>query len=423
MKRRAFLLGAVGAAAGAAYLFRPTDHGGAHDPYFLGLSAQLREQRLARPVMVVDLDRVDHNIAELRKSVRDPVAYRVVAKSLPSPRLLEYITAKARSDRLMVFHQPFLNEIARRMPQSDVLIGKPFPVAAAARFYDEHRGHGFDPARQLQWLVDTPERVQQYANLARSRNLNLQVNVEIDVGLHRGGVTGGAGVAAMLQRIDAESNLRFAGFMGYDAHVSKVPTAMGLREREFSAVLARYREAVDTWRGMSAGADPAKLTLNAAGSPTFRLWEGREEANEMAAGSGLVMPLDFDIDTLASHLPALFIATPVLKASGPTQIPVAPAIGQVHAVWDPNRERTFFIYGGYWKARPVSPPGLVQNPIYGRSTNQEILNGSSRVELGVDDYVFYRPTQSEFVMLQFGDLAIVRDGRIVDFWPVLGQPA
>lgn len=420
MKRRAFLLGAAGAAAGAAYLFRPEDRGGAHDPYFLGLSAQLREQKLARPVMIVDLDRVDRNIVELRKSVRDPVAYRVVAKSLPSPRLLEYILGRAATDRLMVFHQPFLNEVARRMPDTDVLIGKPFPVAAAERFYDRHRG-GFDPARQLQWLVDSPERLQQYAALARGRNLKLRVNVEIDVGLHRGGVTGSAGVADMLRRIDGEPNLEFAGFMGYDAHVSKVPTAMGLREREFSAVLARYREAVDTWRGTTAGGDPASLTLNAAGSPTFRLWEGRDEANEMAAGSGLVMPLDFDIDTLASHLPALFIATPVLKASGPTQIPVAPAIGQVHALWDPNRERTFFIYGGYWKAQPVSPPGLVQNPIYGRSTNQEILNGSSRTELGVDDYVFYRPTQSEFVMLQFGDLAVVRGGRIVDFWPVLEQ--
>jgi D-serine deaminase-like pyridoxal phosphate-dependent protein len=50
-----------------------------------------------------------------------------------------------------------------------------------------------------------------------------------------------------------------------------------------------------------------------------------------------------------------------------------------------------------------------------------MLNGAKGIELEVDDFVFMRPTQSEFVMLQFGDLAIVRDGKIVDAWPVLDQ--
>ena len=41
--------------------------------------------------------------------------------------------------------------------------------------------------------------------------------------------------------------------------------------------------------------------------------------------------------------------------------------------------------------------------------------------LGIDDYVFLRPTQSEAVMLQFGDLQVVRGGQIVDRWPVFTQ--
>jgi len=40
---------------------------------------------------------------------------------------------------------------------------------------------------------------------------------------------------------------------------------------------------------------------------------------------------------------------------------------------------------------------------------------------GVDDFAFMRPTQSEFVMLQFGDLIMVRGGEIVDAWSVLDQ--
>ncbi|MGH7896930.1 MAG: DSD1 family PLP-dependent enzyme, partial [Candidatus Binatia bacterium] len=92
---------------------------------------------------------------------------------------------------------------------------------------------------------------------------------------------------------------------------------------------------------------------------------------------------------------------------------------RVFSWWDPNRCRTFFIYGGYWKAKYASPPGLRANDLYGHSSNQEMVNGSLAIDIGPDDHVFLRPTQSESVFLQFGDLVILRGGRIVDRWPVL----
>ena len=65
-----------------------------------------------------------------------------------------------------------------------------------------------------------------------------------------------------------------------------------------------------------------------------------------------------------------------------------------------------------------SPSGLQSNGVYGRSSNQEMVNGSETVGLAVEDQVFLRPTQSESVLLQFGDLLAVRGGRIVEMWPV-----
>jgi D-serine deaminase-like pyridoxal phosphate-dependent protein len=82
-------------------------------------------------------------------------------------------------------------------------------------------------------------------------------------------------------------------------------------------------------------------------------------------------------------------------------------------------ERLYYIYGGYWKANMVSP-AEVGKPIY-QSTNQSPITTSRQVDLAVDDYMFLRPTQSEFVMLQFGDLLAVADGEIVDRWPVFDQ--
>jgi D-serine deaminase-like pyridoxal phosphate-dependent protein len=163
------------------------------------------------------------------------------------------------------------------------------------------------------------------------------------------------------------------------------------------------------------------VLLNAGGSPTYQMYDqGTYPFNELAAGSCLVMPTDFDLPTLADHVPASYIATPVLKALDTLEIPGID-LGAIQSLWDPNRARTFFTYGGYWKARPESPRGLVNNPLFGRSTNQEMLNGSRNIHLQPDDWVFLRPTQSEFVFLQFGDIAVYDKGIITERWPVFAE--
>lgn len=137
-----------------------------------------------------------------------------------------------------------------------------------------------------------------------------------------------------------------------------------------------------------------------------------------------VIVLDLDIlDSLSGHNPAMFIATPVLKKMQGTTLPflefLTPILKRLKRSW----ATTLFIYGGYWKALPLSPGGLVINKLYGRSTNQEMWNGPENTAVDVDDYVFFRPTQSESVMLQFGDLFVVRSDEIVTRWPVFSLGA
>ena len=419
MKRRQFIAGTAAAGLLGAALLRPEDRGdGAHAPYFAQLQQALHQAGIAKPTMLIDLDRLDHNIAQMQQWLAPGMGYRAVAKSLPSLTLLDYVGRQTNSKRLMVFHQPFLNQIATALPDADLLLGKPMPVAAAQRYYQLHQGR-FDPARQLQWLIDSPARLLEYAELARGLDSTLQVNLEIDVGLHRGGFQGSADFAEALRLLARTPQLQFSGLMGYEPQVAAAPAVLGLQRREFAAATAKYSEFLVQLR--NAGLDRQGNCYNAAGSPTFRFWKPVTGiANELSVGTGLLKPSDYDITSLDSHRPAAFIATPVLKAQAGMQLPVLPAAGKAQALWDPNRAQSFFIYGGYWKAEPVSPAGLKSNALYGRSTNQELLNGSARVKLQVGDSVFLRPTQSEFVLLQFGDLAAVRGGKIVDFWPVLG---
>ncbi|MBL4906605.1 MAG: hypothetical protein JKX94_04060, partial [Sneathiella sp.] len=126
---------------------------------------------------------------------------------------------------------------------------------------------------------------------------------------------------------------------------------------------------------------------------------------------------------LAPFQPASFVASPVLKSLAQTQMAGLEFADGIMRAWDPNTQKTVFIYGGHWMADPIDPPGLRYNSIFGRSSNQEMLNGGENLTIKTDEFVFFRPHQSEAFFLQFGDIAVYKNGAIVDMWPVFPASA
>ncbi|RON86727.1 alanine racemase [Pseudomonas fluorescens] len=423
VNRRNFLLGTLGVGAllvGVGAWLRPSDRGAPYSEYFRALNKELKDKGPMRPVLLIDLDRLDHNIDVVMQSVkRGGKQLRLVEKSLPSPGLLSYIAQRAGTQKLMSFHQPFLNHDALTFPQSDILLGKPLPVRSAELFYQTHKGP-FDPSRQLQWLLDGPERLRQYLALAKSLGTRMRINIELDVGLHRGGVRDVNVLGQMLTLISANpQHLQFAGFMGYDPFVGMgVPGILGSPEELFAKVMVIYQRCVDFTRLQYPTLWDDNLCLNTAGSPSYRIHENEKLSTEVSVGTAMLKPTHYDLPSLAEHVPATYIATPVLKSTGAVNIPALDDKSKLFSWWDANQRQTFFIYGGNWMAEFESPAGLQSNGVYGRSSNQEMVNGSNAVSLTVEDQVFLRPTQTEAVLLQFGDLLAVRGGKIVDTWPV-----
>jgi D-serine deaminase-like pyridoxal phosphate-dependent protein len=416
VSRRSLLVGGV-AAAGLVWA-KPDDNGGNYSPYFQTLNNTLRENGIDRPSLVIDLDRLDRNIDRVAKSVAAGVGrdYRVVVKSIPSPGLVNYVANRANTNALMVFHRPFIQAMAAQRPNSDLLLGKPMPIAAAHTFYDQHKGE-FNPEKQLQWLIDTDARLVQYLDLAKARNLKLRVNLELDVGLHRGGYTRPEALATALDIIIANpKRLEFAGFMGYDAHVSGLPKI--LAKGELPKIKQRYAAAVDFLQQKYPALINDKLCFNGAGSPTFRHYEDNTVVNEISAGSCLLKPTHFDLDILEDFEESSFIASPVLKRLQGGRLPAVEWAGPVIRSWDKNQALTYFAYSGNWMAELESPPGLSKHFAYA-SSNQQGYNGSKSIDLAIDDFIFLRPKQSEAVLLEFGDLIGVRANTIEQRWPVL----
>ena len=385
----------------------------AHNQYFQELQTTLLADGVCAPTLVIDQDRLLHNMALVRDFAKHSGhQLRVVEKSLPCADLLALVMQHWGSQRLMSFHLPFLLADVKRFPDADILLGKPLPVAAAAQFYRDYQAP-FNPAKQLHWLIDTPERLKQYLNLAQQQQLSLQVCIELDVGLHRGGVDNDTALFERLSCIRQHpQQLSFSGFMGYDAHVAKLPRIFGTPDQILAKSLAIYQQRVLLTKQHFADLWPASPLLNTAGSPTYRLHNNNHLCTELAVGSALLKPTDFDLPSLAQHQPALFIATPVLKTPNALQVPGLPDLARVQG------RRPVFLYGGQWLANFVSPSDLKPWPVYGRSSNQDVATVRRKSVLAVDDLVFLRPTQSEAVLLQFGAIRVVSAGRVVAHWTV-----
>lgn len=65
-----------------------------------------------------------------------------------------------------------------------------------------------------------------------------------------------------------------------------------------------------------------------------------------------------------------------------------------------------FIYGSYWLADYVYPDQAHTHALYGRSSNQELVNVPKDFDIQVDDFVFKKPKQSEAIIAQFSNLKL-----------------
>lgn len=423
MKRRTFLLGGAVVVVAGGWLLKPDDKGAPYDSYFARLNQLMKDMKVGRPALVIDDARLQDNCLVVTKHLHEIGRHhRIVSKSLPSVGLVQQVMKYTGSHRIMVFQQPFLNDVALAEPQSDLLLGKPMPVDAAERFYAKLTG-AFDPTKQLQWLIDTQARLEEYLALAKRLGTRMRINIEIDVGLHRGGMETPAQMDSLLKTIEANpEHLEFAGFMGYDGQVGRLPPALESTEESHKRSNEFYFGFINHlkqhWPQQAARKD---LTFNGGGSLSVLLHGKDSPTTELACGSALLMPSDFDAPQNAELKVAAFIATPVLKEWTDLKMPGPLPLGELWQLWDINRKKTFFIYGGYWKAKPVAPAGLSANPLYGYSSNQMMYNGSPSIPIGVGDYIFFRPTQSEAVLLHFGDLLAERDDKLLGWWPPYSQ--
>lgn len=375
--------------------------------YFATLSQALKQAGIFQPCLVLDRDRLDSNIALVKDRLDPGLAVRLVDKSLACLPLLSHIGKTLGTDRFMTFHLPISAAVLNAFPHADLLYGKPMPVSAARAVLVK----GDADWSRVCWLVDSDERLAEYGALAAELAIELRIAFEVDVGLHRGGFAKPEALSRALKMLPAHTGLRCEGVMAYEAHAPHIPGLFGGPDR----ALARASEQAADFVAR-LGADQRSI-LNIGGSKTALLHHGGI-ANEVSMGSAFVLPSDFDTPGLGGFQPAAFIATPILKVVEP-MLPGPPAVSRLLQALGRFPRKGCYLYGGKWMAEPVSPQGMKTNGLLGLSSNQQFMGLPADAAVMPGDHVFLRPTQSEAVLQQFGPIAVLSGGRIVDRWPVL----
>ena len=371
--------------------------------YFQQLTQDLQQQGTGTPQLILDLAAYQHNLDIVQSHLSAQLKPRLVVKSLASLSLLKLASEKLNTRRFMLFHLPHIFSIHAAFPQADILLGKPMPIHAVEQFYQA----AGDRQPDIQWLIDDLGRLQQYLQLAQWFNICLNVNIEIDVGLHRGGVQNPQQFRALLKLIQQHStHLKFTGLMGYDAHVAKLPRFLKSAEKSYQQSQQSYQQYIDIIRKQFPNLWHEDLCFNGGGSPTFMQHCQQSVCNDLAFGSLLLKPGDFELASLAELQCALWIATPVLKVLRYSQLPDLEVLNHF-----PHKYKALFVYGGYWQADYFYPEKSKLHGLYGRSSNQEMLLVPKSCEIDRDDYVFLRPTQSEAVIPQFAKLYAYAQGK------------
>lgn len=373
------------------------------DAYFQDLDTVLKQQGSGVPQLVVDAEYFDANLHWLKHRLPKAIRPRLVLKSLACGELLQRASDLLNTQAFMLFHFSHLNVLLALFPEADILFGKPMPIQAIQGLKSDQ----LEKISQIQWLIDSSERLEQYLTFAQQHQLQLRVNLEIDIGLHRGGFQNLALFGSVLQRItDHPRYLKLSGLMGYDAHVTKLPKLLFSENKIYQQSQQTYQQFIQAIVDTFPNVDLNKLTLNGAGSPTINNHLQGTVCNDLAFGSMLLKPHDFEIQALNEMQSAMWIATPVLKAIEHVQLPEIATFSKL------VKQKAVLIYGGYWRGVCVYPAGAKPHSLYGRSSNQEMLQLPKNSHLRMDDYVFIQPSQSESIIPQFAQLWLYENRQL-----------
>ena len=238
---------------------------------------------LDTPCLVVDLDALERNIAQMQATVtRNGIASRPHAKTHKTPAIARMqlatgsvgiCTAKVSEAEVMFEHGidqillTTVNVTAPKIRRAMVL---------------RNQCDGFVQS------VDTPENARDLSAAAAEAGVTADVVVDVDPGGHRTGITPGAPALELAQLVDSLSGLTLRGMLCYDGGAQHV-TGFSTRK---SRALERLEAAAETKVQMDrSGLDTG--IFSGGGTGTYNIDHGTPGLTDVQVGSYVFMDAQY----------------------------------------------------------------------------------------------------------------------------------
>ncbi len=351
---------------------------------------------LDTPVLLVDLDKLERNIARMRQVIiaEAGIGWRPHTKAIKTPAIVhKLLQAGAHGVTCAKLSEA---EVMAAAGIRDILIANQIVGnAKITRLVDLLR-HA-----DIMVAVDCDAQVEALDAAAQAAKTRLRVVVEVNIAMNRAGVEPGEPVVALAKRVASCRSLQFAGLMAWEGgRLAELPEPDEKRQK--------IEAAVSLITGSAESCRAAGLTVgivSCGGTGTYWITARLPGVTEVQAGGGIFCDVHYRRDYGVQHEYALSILTTVVSRPTPTRI----------------------ICDAGWKGM-AGFPALPEPLDVGEVKRLNLSAEHSTIELaaprsvpGVGDQVEFVAGYSDSTVFLHDHLYGVRNGCLEAVWPILGR--
>ncbi len=351
---------------------------------------------LDTPVLLVDLDALERNIARMRQVIitEAGIGWRPHTKAIKIPAIAhKLLLVGAHGVTCAKLSEA---EVMAAAGIRDILIANQVvgtsKVARLARLCRH---------ADVIVAVDCDAHVKALDVAAQAAGTRLRVVVEVNIAMNRAGVEPGEPVVTLAKQVASCRGLRFAGLMGWEGgRLAEIPDPDEKRKR-IEAAVRLITASAERCRAMGLPVD----IVSCGGTGTYWITAKLPGVTEVQAGGGIFCDVHYRKDYGVQHEYALSILTTVVSRPTPTRI----------------------VCDAGWKAMarfPALPEPRNVGEVKSLNLSAEhatIELASSRSAPGVGDPVEFVAGYSDSTVFLHDELYGVRSGCVETIWPILGR--
>lgn len=369
----------------------------ARNAAFIGIEGG--RDKLLTPALLVELDTLDANIADMQARCDQlGVALRPHAKAHKTLAIAKKQVAAGAVGICVA--TPGEVEIFAEGGMTDILVTSTFAPGYALERLVDAAGRC-----RLTLVLDNVETAMALANVAEQKGIQIRVLIDLDMGRHRSGLSEPNDLAALAAIIDQAASLQLAGLQAYAGHLSHRADLEG-RVAGADEAASRIRAALDVIAPFMHGAKPV-VTGGSTGA--FLQETALGLYTEFQCGSYALMDVEYDaVDPDGSARPlfptSLFAAVRVISANH-----------QGIATTDGGEKRFVAKHGTAPVIRRGGLPGATYKPTSDEHGTVTLPDGSM---LPVGSLLELQVPHCDPTVNLYDFIHVVRDGMLVDIWPV-----